>query len=798
MITRSIAILKTCHSTHWAIAIVRPQQSPPIFSCHTLSLILTVLPSIAFLLSAFVQTSATLAQEQANIGTLKIRADSPLINGEYPRLMITRAELPAIRARLGNPEIQRYLQQARELVKIGKASPLLLATLYQVTGDKQYAALARARLGKANWDPAWTFAFDMIAETMTPVERVEQAKQILTRIEANRWRPRLLHCLAAWGNGLDAKILPYLESSYADEVARRLDYNNRWSHGRGGSSMGHGYNGEHFFSAEFATMMGWTHATGKDVLGRCDFAHNTPAWYVYHYLPWQHSRQVLRVGVTMSPSHIQALTPQKHAGESYVMLDITRTQNGLGQWWEREFIGKWPMPAWRPGEEHTYGLVGRLLWLDPAIPSVPPRQFPETRLFPVNGHVIMRSDWTENATVALFRCGRFGEIDGYGGRNNADNLHFIIYKQGYLAPDTGCVHSVNEKVWKMERPSNVHNYGKQTVAHNSITVGRERLEHRGYQNRLVDVALRGGQMITQDPQWYKAWGIKGVKRIQGELQDGVITAYSTSPAYDYASGDATRSYPPSRVKKITRQFVYLKPDLFVIFDRVTPADPQLDIIWNLHAYQQPIWIGDTQPEESARGEHSGGHFLHTAGDTFRVSNGPSDMVVTTLLPKRDARTVRTVGGKWHDFELNGVNYGPTDATYELLAKRKNGGLEGVAGWRIEVSPTEVAGEAHFLHVLQTGNKNTLKPADITLMATSKRSGAKIVLDNESYEITFNTTGETGGHITVSHDQQTVLDDELVTSVEDNYDRWKTDPRYDAWMTNPYMKTVVFPYGKRDR
>ena len=34
-----------------------------------------------------------------------------------------------------------------------------------------------------------------------------------------------------------------------------LHHNNRWSRGRGGSSMGHGYNGEHFFSSEFAAII---------------------------------------------------------------------------------------------------------------------------------------------------------------------------------------------------------------------------------------------------------------------------------------------------------------------------------------------------------------------------------------------------------------------------------------------------------------------------------------------------------------------------------------------------------------
>jgi len=744
-------------------------------------------------LSVLLLARVASAQEFTSIGKLEVRADSPLVKGEYPRLTMTRAQIPGLRGRMNHSELQTYLKQAEDLVRIGKASHFLLAAIYQATGEMKYADLAKKKLGNPHWDPSWTFAFDMVAETMTEAERADYARKILVRIQDNRWRPRLLHCLAAWGNDLDEEIMPYLESSHAKEVVKKLDYCNTWSRGRGGSSMGHGYNGEHFFSVEWAAMMAWTHATGDDLVARSAFAHSTPAWYVYHYLPWKRSRQVIRVGVTMSPFHYQALTPQKFAGESYVMLAITQTKNGLGQWWQREFIGNWPMPNWSKGEEHRYGLAGRLLWLDPAIASVPPARFPETRLFPENGHVIMRSDWTEDAIIALFRCGRFGEIDGYGGRNNLDNLHFIIYRNGYLAPDTGCVHSVNEKVWRMTPPSNVHNYGKQTIAHNTITVGRRRYEIRGYKNQLMCFSLRGGQVAVQKPAWFKAWGLK--EKDRDGFKEGEITAYSTSPAYDYACGDATHSYPPSRVTKITRQFVYLKPDVFVVFDRVKPADPKLEIIWNLHAYKRPVWNGRTEPEKTLAEHRSGGHFLHTAGEAFRISNGESDLAVTTLLPKGDARIVRTIGGKWHDFEVNGVNCGATEATYEQLDRRKgNGGLKGVGGWRIEILPKNVTGEVHFLHVLRVGGAGKLKPAEISLVTKPTHAGAKITLDGKSYEVVFSTTGATSGHVTASEGAKVILNEALVTKVEDHYDRWNTDPRYNAWMTSEFMQTVIFPYG----
>jgi len=39
-------------------------------------------------------------------------------------------------------------------------------------------------------------------------------------------------------------------------------------------------------------------------------------------------------------------------------------------------------------------------------------------------------------------------------------------------------------------------------------------------------------------------------------------------------------------------------------------------------------------------------------------------------------------------------------------------------------------------------------------------------------------------------------EDLVTRIEDNYDRWKDDPRYPEWQTNEYMRAVIFPYGRK--
>ena len=74
--------------------------------------------------------------------------------------------------------------------------------------------------------------------------------------------------------------------------------------------------------------------------------------------------------------------------------------------------------------------------------------------------------------------------------------------------------------------------------------------------------------------------------------------------------------------------------------------------------------------------------------------------------------MRTVGGPWHDFEVEGVNYGPTEETYaedRSLRHRKEHDREnsiGLGGWRIELSPKDNPVATNFLVVLQAADQTT--------------------------------------------------------------------------------------------
>ena len=352
-----------------------------------------------------------------------------------------------------------------------------------------------------------------------------------------------------------------------------IEYNNLWSQGRGGSSMSHGYYGEHFYSEWFTMAVAWTGATGQDWVSKCDFAAHTPEYYIFHYRPWTWPPQVVHVGVNAMCAHWQSITPAKFEGDNLAVLAAARFHDGLGQWWVDQVISKVSM-GWGTSALGQGGVWGKLPWYDPDLKPVAPGMLPPARLFPENGHVVMRWDWSEGATYALFRCGRYGEIDGAWGRNNADNLHFIIAKRGILAADTGAVHSLNNAALGFAG-SQVHSdglphirkYARQTIAHNS----------------LYEPVFRGEK--TPD-----------------------------------------RSLPPEKQLVLT-------PD----------------------------------GKQTAPHPRPGGRFLHTGGDTFIIDDRGPDMTgrlfCKILLPEEGSRVLRTVGGPWHELEVNGVNYGPTEETY---------------------------------------------------------------------------------------------------------------------------------------
>ena len=105
-------------------------------------------------------------------------------------------------------------------------------------------------------------AADLVMGAMTPAQQQAEADRIVEIVKKERWRPHVVLDLAAWGHGHDDFLDADLKTRLRTDMIEGIQYNNLWSQGRGGSSMSHGYYGEHFYSEWFTMAVAWSNATG--------------------------------------------------------------------------------------------------------------------------------------------------------------------------------------------------------------------------------------------------------------------------------------------------------------------------------------------------------------------------------------------------------------------------------------------------------------------------------------------------------------------------------------------------------
>ncbi|MEN6546890.1 MAG: DUF4962 domain-containing protein [Armatimonadia bacterium] len=189
-----------------------------------------------------------------------------------------------------------------------------------------------------------------------------------------------------------------------------------------------------------------------------------------------------------------------------------------------------------PGKT-SFGLYS-YLWHDETVPARPPADLPQGRYFPDIGWVAMHSDLSDADDVMLaFKSSQYGSYN----HSHADQNSFVLYAYGEpLLIDSGYYD------WY----GSGHDVGftRQTKAHNDILVNGE------------------GQPIFD------------------MTAQGRILKHFTSPAVDYALGDATPAYK-GKLSKFQRHILYLRPNSFVIVDEVEAPEPST-FTWTLHAEQE--------------------------------------------------------------------------------------------------------------------------------------------------------------------------------------------------------------------
>jgi hypothetical protein len=411
-------------------------------------------------------------------------------------------------------------------------------------------------------------------------------------------------------------------------------------------------------------------------------------------------------------------TPSREGDNEYPILDlrdtavlgyaVNRFKDPYAAWLLRKsgfFPRQWIIP------------VLEFLWDDPEVvprdPSMATEsELPRARYFPGVGQLVMRDGWNQDSTWIEFDCGPY-----LAKHQHLDQNQITIYHQGYLAIDSGADYTDSES------PHYI-NYYRRTVAHNSVLV-YDPAEKFFWSQNLLAVANDGGQRMDSSRFWNTIRGPKDWENTRDLWNLGSMRVVDHEPGlYDYALGDASNAYSRGKLRKFTREVLYVPgKDLLFVFDHVVSVDPAFRKAWLLHGVNRPIVDAD-----DANGSPNTREFRNAA--TFRFREGSGELLVHSLLP-RD-RVVTRRGGPGADFFCPGNEHGgvwgsgdnwplepqegaplPEDLKLRGMWKtfwgadfsriqpsnRKNV----VPGsWRVEVSPAQPAEEDFFLHIFEIG------------------------------------------------------------------------------------------------
>jgi hypothetical protein len=413
----------------------------------------------------------------------------------------------------------------------------------------------------------------------------------------------------------------------------------------GGASATLGYLLGEYPNADWNFLQTWRSAVGDDLAGRAPYNYSAllPVYILWNWLPGDRE-----FGYGDTPHLTNRLpTSSLYGHMSQIIEFFSGSQPELAALAAR-------VRARAGGSISTAWFIQPFLLARPD-PAAAPRQSisdePLARHFDGMGQVIFRSGDGVEDTYALFACG--GRLNQH---RHLDATHFTIYHKGFLALDSGT---------REGNTDNLQNYFAQTEAHNCVMI----------------------KMPGEPPVPYWNGEVFGNGGGQDEALGSRVVAFETNPHFAYAAGDATPVYRSEKCSLAVRQFIFIPPRHFVIFDRVTSTQAEYAKRWLLHHANKPELVGER---------------------TWRADQENGRLFCRTLLPAH--ASIDIIGGPGKEFIADGVNYpideGPSGERVRNefpVGKRNYAEVPELIGrWRVEVRPGAARCEDFFLHLIEVG------------------------------------------------------------------------------------------------
>jgi len=677
--------------------------------------------------SQFLKTRITFTDYVEQL-TIKYKTDMK----DHPRLLID--DVDELRQRCQS-DVAFQCQKLKEFADASShysesewqwgTSARIYALQYIISGDSAYATKAYNQLlGDLNgYSSGWSMlaqgpmgdrfmiTYDWIYNALTPSQRTTIETKLIEfedMVQYNKYHHcefnnhlhiehshALLAGIAMYGGENNEKAEEYLDIGYDYLFNHNVPAINRVSEGMGGWHESLGYF-SYMANAPAISMDGMRTATEVNFFEFSQGLKNIPNWYLYSTIPYDKS--VIHLadnGFLHWPEDTSSASSESKGLRSYLMaygknfniLSFTDAAE-YAQYLIEDLIGE----LYQSGDQSLYrgGNVYDILWYDPDLPK---KNIPDQRLTgyaPRVGEVVMREGNNPDDSLAMYHCGDF-----YGGHQQADNGHFSIWYKGYLAVDSGYYDG-----WGS---SHHMNYARRTIAHNTLTIKKP---GESFTNTNMN---DGGQDLDGDTSYYDI--------VQpGTDNDACDMSLYTHPDFDYIDSDFTNSYKENKVSKVTRQFVYFRPDMFIVFDRVESTDASYEKKYLLHS-QNDVVIN---------------------GDTVSFSEGQGKLFSKTLLPL--SHQISTVGGSGQEFTVEGTNFPMSSGAWS--------NAEPYSGkYRIEVTPASQNVFDNFLHVMQATDSGVNSMADSELLESGNSVGARI----GDWVAMFSRTGEPLSTLQYSYD-----------------------------------------------
>lgn len=653
-------------------------------------------------------------------------------SGKNPCLFLSEERLETLRQRCQGAN-KALFQRLKALADKGQVGAQGNAFLYQITGDETYAQQAKAKLDeilekRKYAEEREAIAIDWILPACTPEERRRYVKMLTVGLwdygmlaqnvwwnqMYNRWRHAYTHTF------LKNLVLvqqvahlsndePLTEETLGFDLFRlkhSFDSTERFFRlfvipaiNRTGGVWPEGF-GYHSYTGPgpALSVAAWESATGESLWEEAWAFANVPSWYFYSRRP--HAGRT--VAVNDDRSGMTALMSPWLPMLASVYRDpiAQRDAKAIADWLTENARQERP----RVPDFGYYYMTDFLLWYDPSIPAARLEDLPLDRFFAEAGWVLMRSGWEKDDTLALFMPG-----DWFGGHKQADTGSFLICKLGDLAldpPDT------------RRNASNQHfAYRVKSIAHNVVAIDDP--DEPAGDGGLVRQSLGdGGQHRPGMPQL-------GDVRPGTVFDSADVLAYESTREFNYTAADLTGAYGkwryghPHIIKRYYRQFLYLRPDTFVVFDRVTLTDPKYDCKWLLHALNKPAVDGEGKQMTDLVTRYVG-------APQALLEQGEGALRMVPVLPESAVLTLREVQGKHQDDKI------VPEATI----------------WQLELEQDKKTGERSFLVVLVAGKKEAPPTPKVKLIREENRVGVEITVGEERFRVLFNETGEMGGSVTL--------------------------------------------------